>query len=180
MQTVHIKRSSKGQRNIKERIIGTDHIVLQHNKSLTPAVKPNTRRRKKERFKLQTAAALRHRQMALRHPNAHISPARASFKSLSRLHYLYCTYVYTCTIHISVLVHTCCNAANPSCCNNQLMGGGRMVASSTFRLLSTNSYTQRRNLEQGLRARSKLRSDTYVLTIVLVKNLYISKGMSPA
>ena len=55
-----------------------------------------------------------------------------------------------------------------------------MVASSTFRLLSTNSYTQMRNLEQGLRVRSKLRSDTYVLTIVLVKNQYISKGMSPA
>ena len=23
---------------------------------------------------------------------------------------------------------TCCNAANPSCCNSQLMGGGRMLA----------------------------------------------------
>lgn len=133
---------------LKERITVIDHGVLQHIKSLTPALQPNTRRRKKERFKLQTAAALQQAN-GIATIQMHISPARASFKSLSRLH---CIYMYGYNTYIAA--RTCCNAANPSFCNSQLMGGGRMIASSTFRLLSTNSYTRRRNLERGLRARS--------------------------
>lgn len=91
------------------------------------------------------------RQMALRRSKCTYLPLVHHLKAYRV--YIICI-VYTCTIHMYIDTRTCCNAANPSFCNSQLMGGGRMIASSTFRLLSTNSYTRSRNLEQGLRARS--------------------------
>lgn len=122
------------------------------NLSLLPCNRtPEEEKRNGSNFKQQLQ--LFSRQMALRRSKCTYLPLVHHLKAYPV--YIICI-VYTCTYGYNTYIdaRTCCNAANPSFCHSQLMGGRRMIASSTFRLLSTNSHTRRRNLERGLRARS--------------------------